>query len=210
MEQIIAYLQQRYQPLGIIVYGSFADGSNNANSDFDALLIIESGEKGHDNSIIEGIELDVWICPKYLFEKETEILFEDYVQLESGKVIWDLDGSAVKLVEAVCRYVNNYIPKSKEDNRVNVEWCEKMLLRVKRDDAEGYFRWHWLLVDSLEIYFDLCGKRYKGPKKSIRAMQAFDAEAAKLYEKALSQLNYEALTAWICYLRKRLNESLDE
>ena len=59
MESIITYLKQKYQPLGIIVYGSFADGSNNANSDFDAVLITKSGEKGHDNSLINGIELDV-------------------------------------------------------------------------------------------------------------------------------------------------------
>ena len=70
MESIIAYLKQKYHPLGIIVYGSFADGSNNENSDFDAVIIIGSGEKGHDNSIINGTELDVWIHPKHLFEKE--------------------------------------------------------------------------------------------------------------------------------------------
>ena len=56
MESIIEYLKQKYQPRGIVVYGSFADGSNNQNSDFDALVITELGEKGHDNSIINGIE----------------------------------------------------------------------------------------------------------------------------------------------------------
>ena len=208
METIIAYLKQKYHPLGIVVYGSFADGSNNVNSDFDALLITESGEKGHDNSRINGIELDVWIRPKYLFQKENKINFEDYIQLENGKVVLDKDGTASKLLNAVQEYVDSYIPKSWEENRVNVEWCEKMLLRTRRNDTEGYFRWHWLLVDSLEIYYDICGKRYKGPKKSISILQTLDTKAAEIYGKALCEMNYEALEEWIGYLRKKINEDL--
>lgn len=87
MEQIIAYLQQKYQPIGMIVYGS-----NNSNSDFDALLITEFGEESHDSSVISETELDVWIRPKNLFELDKKINCEDYVQIESGKVVLDLDG----------------------------------------------------------------------------------------------------------------------
>lgn len=39
--EIIEYLKEKYQPLALIVYGSFADGTNNAHSDFDALVICE-------------------------------------------------------------------------------------------------------------------------------------------------------------------------
>lgn len=28
------------------------------------------------------------------------------------------------------------------------------VLRTLRDDPEGYFRWHWLLFDSLDILFE--------------------------------------------------------
>lgn len=35
MDKIINYICQKYEPLSIIVYGSYADGSNNENSDFD-------------------------------------------------------------------------------------------------------------------------------------------------------------------------------
>ena len=46
---IVRYLKEKYQPETILVYGSFADGSNNRNSDFDALVITEQG-RGHDSS----------------------------------------------------------------------------------------------------------------------------------------------------------------
>ena len=34
------------------------------------------------------------------------------------------------------------------------EGCKKMLLRTLRSDAEGLYRWHWVLIDSLEIFCD--------------------------------------------------------
>ena len=48
-DKIIEALREKYHPLGIAVYGSFADGSNNRNSDFDALLLLPDGETGHDD-----------------------------------------------------------------------------------------------------------------------------------------------------------------
>ena len=51
-DKIIEALREKYRPLGIAVYGSFADGSNNQNSDFDALLLLPDGETGHDDSVL--------------------------------------------------------------------------------------------------------------------------------------------------------------
>lgn len=53
-DKIIDYLKKTYQPDAVIVYGSFADGSANLNSDFDA-LIIAGEEKTHDSSIVDGM-----------------------------------------------------------------------------------------------------------------------------------------------------------
>ncbi len=43
MNEIITALEAKYHLLGMIVYGSYADGTNNLNSDFDALLLTDSG-----------------------------------------------------------------------------------------------------------------------------------------------------------------------
>ena len=59
-DKIIDYLKKTYQPESIIVYGSFADGSANLNSDFDT-LIIAGKEKLHDSSFVDGVVLDVFI-----------------------------------------------------------------------------------------------------------------------------------------------------
>ena len=46
-----------YQPYAIIAYGSFADGSANKYSDFDALVISDKGRM-HDSSVIDNIVYD--------------------------------------------------------------------------------------------------------------------------------------------------------
>ena len=58
MEKILEYLVEKYQPEGMIVYGSFADDSYNENSDFD-VLVIASGEKRHDASVVDGTVLGI-------------------------------------------------------------------------------------------------------------------------------------------------------
>lgn len=44
MEQVLKYIREKYNPLSIILYGSYADGTNNLNSDFDALVIVADHE----------------------------------------------------------------------------------------------------------------------------------------------------------------------
>lgn len=50
-DRVFSYLKETYLPDAIITYGSFADGSANKNSDFDA-LVIANHDKMHDSSVI--------------------------------------------------------------------------------------------------------------------------------------------------------------
>lgn len=52
-DRVIEYLKETYQPDAIITYGSFADGTANENSDFDALVIADN-KKRHDASVIDS------------------------------------------------------------------------------------------------------------------------------------------------------------
>ena len=200
MDKIIEYIKEKYQPLAIIAYGSFADGSNNAHSDFDAIVVADNVEKTHDGTIVDGTVLDVFVYPQESIIENFNP--ENFTQIHDGNVILDTDGIAAKMKAAVDEYISNFTPKSKEENITNLEWCEKMLLRAARNDAEGFFRWHWLLIDSLEIYCDILGIRYLGPKKSIRQMKESDARGAEIYQKALSEFDYSALSEWVAYLRE--------
>lgn len=199
MEEILDYLKKTYAPLALIVYGSFADGSNNKNSDFDALVITSGTEKRHDHSIVHGTELDVLIYPAETFSKPYDP--DEFLPVWDGKILIDSDGLALSLKQAVQAYIRELPAKSDAENRKNAAWCQKMLLRVERGDAEGYYRLYWLLKDSLEIYFDLKKWQYFGPKKGLRKMRENDENAFLLYAQALKTPTTEHVRLWVDFLQ---------
>lgn len=197
-EKITGYLLEAYNPYAIILYGSFADGSANESSDFDALVITDHIKK-HDASIIEGTVLDVFVYPLEVFQ--TDYNPEEFVQVFDGKIVLDKNGAAERLKQRVLDYIADTPQKSIDELKQELEWCEKMLSRTLREDVEGYYRWHWVLFDSLEIYYDLNYMHYYGPKKALRLMESTDTEAYQIYSRALKEFNREYLSEWICYLK---------
>jgi hypothetical protein len=62
-----------------------------------------------------------------------------------------------------------------------------MLRRSQKGDPEGNYRFHWMLKDSLEIYFNVKGLWYSGPKKSLEWLKQNDIVAYDLFESALDR-----------------------
>ena len=197
-EEIVKYLKESYNPIAIIKYGSFADGSANENSDFDALVITTDVEK-HDSSVVADTVLDVWVYPENKFSSGYDP--DEFLQVFDGIIIQDQRGLAKKLIDRVNDYIDQTPAKSDEDIIQEVAWCEKMLARTVREDAEGYYRWHWLLMDSLEIYFDIKHLYYHGPKKALKYMQNNDSETFDIYLRALKEMNQDNLAQWIGVLK---------
>lgn len=77
MEAILKYIRERYHPTALILYGSYADGTNGPDSDFDALAI--AGEAAHDVSTVAGVRLDLYIYPAAAVSGAIDC--EDFVQL---------------------------------------------------------------------------------------------------------------------------------
>lgn len=196
MENIIQYLIQKYDPESIIVYGSYADGSHNLGSDFDALVISPCANQSRDVSFVDGIQLDVFV-----YSTEENLCCRELPQLYDCRIVLDKYGKAAKLCEEVRSYIDGFQVKSPEEIEVNLAWCEKMLLRTEREDAEGYFRWHWVLCDSLEFYCDARHKFYFGPKKTLRRMEREDPAAFAVYRDALACFDRAKLEKWIRFLR---------
>ena len=196
-EKIIEYLRETYHPDSIITYGSFADGSANENSDFDA-LVIAGREKKHDASLVGGTVLDVFVYPPETFRQEYDP--EEFLQVFDGKIILDKNGIAGQLKNRVLSYIDAIPGKTAEEIRQELDWCGKMLARTLRGDAEGYYRWHWVLSDSLEIYSDIRGLHYFGPKKALRLMEQSDPQSFRACSRALGELNREYLSEWISRL----------
>ncbi len=199
MDKIIEYIKNKYQPIVIIVYGSFAAGSNNLSSDFDALVISKNHKMFHDTSLVSDIQLDVFIYPEDYFEGEYD--YNEFVQIYDGIVVLDTKNKGLNLKNKVIEYLQNKQLQIKNGINDNISWCLKMLERSKREDEEGAFRFHWLLVESLEIFCDIVEHPYLGPKKALKWMKENHPEAYDLYKKALINFNIESLNAWILYMK---------
>ena len=199
LEQIIKYIQQKYNPLAIILYGSYADGTNNLNSDFDALVISSEHEKFHDTSFVNKVQLDVLVYPSSYFEQEYDC--RDFLQIFDGKIIVDSADIGKTLKANVLTYLQKRPTKTNAEIQANIDWCVKMFERVKRCDCEGMFRWHWVLIDSLEIFCDIMQQPYWGPKKALKWMAETHPEAFAYYKKSLQSFSIDSLEDWIVCLK---------
>lgn len=195
---VLDYLTETYAPHAILVYGSYANGTANEQSDFDALLITDRHCTAHDGGRIDGVLLDVFIFHTSQITEQTDC--GSFLQVHDALVLLDARGQAARLKERVAAYVRSRPPLPGDEKRHLVEWCEKMLIRATRCDAEGYYRWHWLLNDSLELYFLLRDRFYFGPKKALGQLQTMDPPGYALFYAALSALDHAALSAWISYV----------
>lgn len=82
LEKIIEYIKQKYNPLSIILYGSYANGTNNLNSDFDALVISYDHEQFHDTSSLTTFS---WMFSYILLL----ILMENLIAIISSKFLME-------------------------------------------------------------------------------------------------------------------------
>lgn len=124
LEQIIEYIKRNYNPISIILYGSYANGTNNLNSDFDSLVISYDHEQFHDTSFVNGIQLDVFVYPVSYFEGEFDC--DDFLQIFDGKIIVDSNERGKALQMKVISHMQNRPKKSKaEINAISLFWTEK-------------------------------------------------------------------------------------
>ena len=161
MHDILSYLAAAYDPIAIIVYGSFADGTSNLFSDFDALLVTADGERRHDDRFVDFTQLDVFVHPLSDFQGEYDPA--EYARIYGGQILLDRDGVAAALLERVTQWV----------------------------------------TATTEIYTELRGWPYLGPKKALAQLEKKDRAVFALYEKALTQNEYASLAAWVEHIRER-------
>lgn len=194
MNAILNHLYATYAPRALILYGSYADGTNNEGSDFDAMILADR-EPHHDVSIVDGVQLDVFVYPVDYFSRDAQL--EEAVQLADGIVLHDPEGLGAALKARVQAYVKAQPASSREDNAESLAWCRKMLTRSGQGDPEGFYRWHWVLTESLPIACDLLSLPWRGPKKSLRSLAQARPDVYAVYARALAEFTPQALADWI-------------
>lgn len=193
MQRIFDYLKQTYRPLAIVTYGSFSCGMNDEYSDYDCMIIVERKDSSHDDTVIDGIQLDCFIFTK------DEVLGEDldaFLTVYDGKIVLDTDEIAANLKIRVRNYVEEHSVIPADEKKFIISWIRKTMHRVEKNDDEGNYRALAFLWESITDYFLLRDLFYFGSKKAVAYLKEKDAEGYRLYHEAITDRTNTAISEW--------------
>ncbi|MBS1201456.1 MAG: nucleotidyltransferase protein [Proteobacteria bacterium] len=167
----------------IVLYGSRADGSASAGSDYDIAAFAAIERATRITRPVGDTFLDVFIYP----EAQLETTPVEFLKLVGGRVLVERDDAGRRLVERADRLLQaGPEPLPPDERRALQDWARKMLVRMQRGDAEGHYRRAWLLMELLPDYFQLRGLWYRGPKKSFAWLAGHDPVAHAAFLAALT------------------------
>lgn len=155
----------------ILLYGSRADGSAGADSDYDVAGFGPIDKSFRVARLVDGAYLDVFVYPEALLLGPSE----EYLKLRGSQVVLQRGAEAADFLsklEEIFRRGPEPLPLDEIEARK--VWAHKMAARMQRADLEGNYRRVWLLTALLEDYFHLRGLWYEGPKKALRWLEQFD------------------------------------
>lgn len=196
MERIIEYLKSTYDPISILLYGSYADGTNDETSDFDCMLIVPKKDKNHDDAVIDGVQLDCFIFTEE--EVQNEEVYP-YLTAYDSNIVLD-NGIGAGLKRRVHEYVAEHTNTAKEEKDFLISWIQKTVARITKNDDEGNMRAVSFLAESLADYFVLRDMFYFGSKKAIRYLKKEDTEGYVLFHDAVTVRSNDAIIKWAEYI----------
>jgi len=196
-EELTKYLIQKYNCHSVFLYGSYSFGDYTDESDVDIICFSDHKTVSNDINLFKGKQLDIWIHHTDKLNKP-----DDFLSVKGGKILLNQRNLAETFlldIEAIFKKGPKKL--SLEEKEFIKGWLFKMYKRTSKNDLEGNYRYYWLLKESLEIYFELKGLWYLGPKKSFRWLKENDDYAYKLFEsvfqKAIDPKDIEELLAYL-------------
>ena len=166
-----------------ILYGSHARGQATANSDVDLLCVRDQGPAVRDARLVDGVYLDAFVYPESAFDT----LEPSLLRIAGGVVLRERDGFGAALLGRVqALHERGPEPLRDDERQVLSVWSEKMLVRCRTlRGAEADYRRMTLLVRSLEDYFALRNRWFRGEKEAFTWLREHDPQTHSLFERAL-------------------------
>lgn len=192
MDTIIRYLTDTYHPRALLVYGSYLRGDADEYSDFDCMVIVDTKEKKHDCTVIDGVPLDCFI---FTVEEAVTEDVEIFLPAYDARIVTD-DGVGAALQRRVRKYVAEHSVMDEEEKRFIVSWFRKTLRRMRKEDDEGHYRAVAMLWESLCDYFILRDRFYFGSKQAVADLKELDPDGYELYHRAITEKSMESIAAW--------------
>ena len=201
MDRIIQCLQEKYHPRALIVYGSYVRGDQDEFSDFDCMIVVDAKEKNHDDSVIDGIQLDCFI---FTADEVAADDVDPFLTVYDGQIIFD-DGIGAALKERVRKYVAEHTVIEESEKEFIASWVQKTIRRMQKNDDGGNYRAIAFLFESLTDYCFLHDIFYFGSKKTISLLKETDSHGYDLFHAAITQKTNECIQAWAEHVIARQN-----
>ena len=196
MKEIIEYLKSEYSPLSILLYGSYADGTNDESSDFDCMIIVPEKDKNHDDSVIGGVQLDCFIFTEEQVKSED---IDAFLTAYDSNIVLD-NGLGADLKRRVREYVKEHTVIPDDEKEFIRSWIQKTMHRVEKNDDEGNMRAISFMAESLVDYFFLRDMFYFGSKKAIRYIKEHDDKGYALFHEAVTVKSNQSIIKWAEYI----------
>ena len=149
----------------ILLYGSRADGSANAHSDYDVAAFAPVDRTRRDTRVVDDCFLDVFVHPDDVLARPVN---RDVLPLRGSLILMQRNDDATRFLASLDELYRRGPERLPDDEiRARDAWARKMALRARRGDIEGDYRRAWLLTALLDDYFVTRGRWFEGPKKSL-------------------------------------------
>lgn len=199
MDRIVQYLQEKYRPRALLVYGSYVRGDQDDFSDFDCMVIVDSKEKDHDDSVVDGVQLDCFI---FTAEEVSAEDVDPFLTAYDSRIVFD-DGLGAALKERVRKYVAEHTATEESEKEFIASWIRKTMRRMEKGDDEGNYRGIAFLSGSLADYCSLRDIFFFGSKKTIALLRETDPEGYRLFHDAVTAKGNESIRAWAEHVVRR-------
>lgn len=198
LEKILNFLSDQYEFHTAILYGSRAGSDFRATSDYDFLLVRQSGKRIREIIHFEDSCIDLIVNDEGIINRPFDTMY-----LWQSKIIKDEKGLAKQLIEANSKLLSNP-PEALPENRIKQRKKQVLdeLEYVKHDNVLGNFRRHDLMVKLLSLYFVFIRQWDLGDKHSLNWLEKNDSEAYQLFSNAFrttaSFEEMKSLTMFVC------------
>lgn len=177
VDNAVAFLNGKFEFELLILYGSYANGLNNAESDIDMIGFADIPEFIHESAMIDGHMLDAWIYPIAVISDIGKTM-----HILPCRILIDKNDKGTELLHRIEEERKKNTKKLSGKEREQMDsWVEKMLKRAGQDGPEARYRYTWLLNDFPELYCNYLGIYYDGPMKTIKNILSGDRELGNLY-----------------------------